>query len=103
MTRIDQLSHYATLLQTRQKARRREVFIVGGVFLIALLVAIALGLLQELRGRSLYVVFGIILALAMSYLQVWVRLQITSGNLELVDFMQRELSTRRRGDLELLR
>jgi len=95
VTRSDQLSHYGTLLQTRYKARRREVFIVGGIFLIALLAAIALGLLQELQGRSVFVVFGITLVLGLSYLQIWVRLQIVSGKLEPVDFLQGELGANR--------
>ncbi|MDX1689169.1 MAG: hypothetical protein R3248_14390 [Candidatus Promineifilaceae bacterium] len=95
MTRIDQLSHYTTLLQTRQKARRRDALIIGGIFFIALLAALALGLLEELQGRSLYVVLGITLVLGLSYLQVWVRLQVIRGNLELIDFMQRELGAGR--------
>lgn len=83
MAHVDQLAHYAALLQTRQKARRRDVLIAGGIFLIALLAAIALALLREVEGRSLYLVFGITLAIGLGYLQAWVRLQIVSGNLEL--------------------
>lgn len=92
MDHIDQLSYYAILLQTRQRARRRDTVIAGGILLVALLAVLALALLRDGEGRSLHLIFGITLAIGLGYLHAWVRLQIVRGNLELIEYIQRELN-----------
>ena len=95
MARTEQLSQYASLLKIRQKAGRRDVLIIGGVFLIAVLAAIALGLLDKFQGRSIYLLFGLILAFGLGFVQIWVRLEIINASLELVGYLQRELTANR--------
>ena len=92
MARTEQLSQYASLLKIRQKAGRRDVLIIGGVFLIAVLASIALGLLDKFQGRSIYLLFGLILAFGLGFVQIWVRLEIINASLELVGYLQRELT-----------
>jgi hypothetical protein len=92
MARTEQLSQYASLLKIRQKAGRRDVLIIGSVFLIAVLASIALGLLDKFQGRSIYLLFGLILAFGLGFVQIWVRLEIINASLELVGYLQRELT-----------
>jgi hypothetical protein len=91
----EQLSQYSSLLEIRQKARRRDAIISGSVFLIAVLATIALGLLDRLQGRSIYLVFGLILAFGLGYMQIWVRLEIINAFRELIGYLERELTANR--------
>jgi Zn-dependent protease with chaperone function len=95
MARTEQLSQYASLLKIRQKARRRDAIIIGSVFLIVVFATIALGLLDELQGRSIYLILGLTLAFGLGFVQTWVRLEIINASLELVDYLQRELTPNR--------
>lgn len=92
MHHTEPLSQYSGLLEIRQKARRRDVIIIGSVFLIAVLATIALGLLDELQGRSIYLLLGLTLAFGLGFVQIWVRLEITNASLELVDYLRRQMT-----------
>jgi hypothetical protein len=92
MDHTEPLSQYSGLLEIRQKARRRDVIIIGSVFLIAVLATIALGLLDELQGRSIYLLLGLTLAFGLGFVQIWVRLEITNASLELVDYLRRQMT-----------
>jgi hypothetical protein len=89
------LSQYASLLEIRQRAARRDAIITGGIFSIAVLATIALGLLDKLQGRSVYVVLGLLLAFGLGYIQIWVRLEIINASRELVGYLERELTASR--------
>ncbi len=91
MTLSDQLSQYTTLLRTRQKARRRDALISGGVFLVSVLVTIALGLLSELQGREIYLIMGLVITFGLSFIMIWVRLEIIKSTLEFADYIHREV------------
>lgn len=85
----DQMTQYITLLRIRQKGRRRDVRISGGVFLISILVTVALGLVGRLDGRENYLLMGLLIALGVSFFMSWVRLEILMSTLELADYVQR--------------
>ena len=95
MNRTEKLSQYASLLEIRQRAGRRDAIISGGIFLTAVLATIALGLLDKLQGRSVYLVFGLILAFGLGTMQIWVRLEITNASRELLGYLDRELAANR--------
>lgn len=95
MAATEQLSQYSSLLEIRQKARRRDALISGGIFLIAVLATLALGLFDKLQGRSVYLVLGLVLAFGLGYIQIWVRLEITNASRELVGYLERELTASR--------
>ena len=95
MSPTEKLSLCSSLLEIRQKARRRDAIITGSAFLIAAFATIALGLLDELQGRSIYLILGLILAFGLGFVQIWVRLEITNASLELVGYLQRELTANR--------
>ena len=90
MVSVDQLGQYSSLLRIRQKARRRDVRLSGGVFLVSVLITIGLGLLNGELGRSTYLLGGIIVASGLSYLTVWVRLEIINNTLELMGYLARD-------------
>jgi uncharacterized membrane protein YhhN len=78
------LENYLALLNIRRAARRRDTFVTGAVFLISFVSLIALGMLDRLTGRSLYLVVAIVVVFGIGYLQTWVRFEIIKGSIELV-------------------
>ena len=52
----NKLENYLTLLTIRRAARRRDMVVAGGIFLISFISMIALGMLDRLTGRSFYLV-----------------------------------------------
>jgi hypothetical protein len=90
MAATNPLDQYATLLRIRQKARRRDARLSGGVFLLSLLISIGWGLLSQDLGRSAYLLAGLIAAFGLSFLLVWVRLEIINHTLELIGYLERE-------------
>ena len=77
--------NYLALLIIRRTARHRETIIIGGIFLISFMSMIALGMLDRLTGRSLYLVAVMVVGFGFSYLTAWMKLQIIKGSIELID------------------
>ncbi len=86
----DPYKGYAGLLRIRQRARRRDARLSGGAFLISILATIGSGLLNEDLGRSIYLLLGLTLAFGLSFVMIWVRLEIIKAALELVGYLDRE-------------
>jgi 4-hydroxybenzoate polyprenyltransferase len=82
------LENYLTLLTIRRAARRRDAAIIGGVFVVSFMAMIALGMLDQLSGRSLYLVTALVVTFGFAYLRSWVRLQIINGSIDLIDNLQ---------------
>jgi hypothetical protein len=83
------LANYSALLQIRKRAGRRDVIIIGGLFLVTILATFSLGLLDVISGRSLYLVSGVGIAIGAGLLTTWVRLEINRSLIEFVDNLQR--------------
>ena len=81
------LENYRSLLAIRRAGRLRDTRLAGGIFLLAFLSMLALGLLDRLTGRSLYLVSALVVVFGFGYLAAWVRLEIIKGTLELIDNM----------------
>lgn len=79
------LGDYLELLKIRQAARRRDMLISAGIFLVTFISFIALGLLGGLTGRSVYLVGALIVAFGIGALTAWVRLEIINGTIELIE------------------
>jgi hypothetical protein len=92
MEEADQLEQYTKLLRIRQDGRQRDVWLSGGLFLISLLVTLGLGLLNEQAGRSLYLLAGLTTAFGLSFVMMWVRLEMIKSTLELLGYLEREKS-----------
>jgi Zn-dependent protease with chaperone function len=89
----DQLAQYTSLLRIRQTARRRDARIIGSVFLMSVLAFVALGLLGDVSGRTVYLLIGILIAFGVSFLMAWIRLKIVTSNLELAAYLQQDRHT----------
>jgi len=83
------LENYLALLAIRRAARRRDTTISGGVFIVFFTAMIALGMIDRLSGRSLYLVTAIVVPLGFAFLTTWVKLQIINGSIDLIDNLQR--------------
>ena len=76
---------YLTILAIRQVGRRRDTVIAGAVFLVSFVSLIALGMLDRLSGRTLYLVATLVACFGASYLRAWMQLEIIKGSIELID------------------
>jgi len=81
----NRLENYLALLTIRRTAGRRDTTILGGTFAVSLIVTFALGMLNQLSGRSLYLVTALVVIFGLAYLSVWVKFQIINGSIELID------------------
>jgi len=80
----NKLENCLALLIIRQAAGRRDTTILGGIFIVAFASTIALGMLDRLSARSLYLIAVMIVAFGFGYLTTWVKLEITKGSIELI-------------------
>jgi hypothetical protein len=85
----NELENYLTLLTIRRAGKRRDTLIAGGIFLVSFLSMIALGMLDRLTGRSLYLTTAMTVAFGIAYLTTWVRLEIIKGSIELIENLLR--------------
>jgi 4-hydroxybenzoate polyprenyltransferase len=52
--------NYLALLTIRRTAGRRDTTILGGIFAASFIATIALGMLNQLSGRSLYLITALV-------------------------------------------
>lgn len=84
----DRIRNYLSILEIRQKSRRWNVTILGGIFVISILATLAIGLVTGLSGRSVYLVTGVDIALGLGFVMAWVRLEIVRSFIELLSNLQ---------------
>jgi hypothetical protein len=77
--------NYLDLLKIRQLGVKRNTIILGGVFIIAFVLFIALGMLDRLSGRSLYLTSALIVIFGFGFLFTRVKLEIIKGSIELIN------------------
>lgn len=82
---MNKLENYLALLATRRVGRKRDTYIAGTIFFLALLVMISLGLLGQLNGRSVYWGVALVATSGISFLMAWVRLQLIEQSVELIN------------------
>lgn len=85
----NKLEDYAKLLKIRQKARRRDMVISGGIFLVSFISFLALRLLGAMTGRSVDLVGAMIVAFGIVSIMAWVRLEVINGTIELLENLKR--------------
>ncbi len=84
----NRLENYLALLTIRRTTGRRDTTILGGTFAVSFIATIALGMLNQLSGRSLYLVTALVVIFGLAYLTAWVKFQIINGSIELIDNLQ---------------
>jgi quinol-cytochrome oxidoreductase complex cytochrome b subunit len=83
------LENYLALLTIRRAGRRRDTYIVGGIFIISFISMSALGMLDRLSERSMVIVAATVFCFGFAYLTTWVRLEIIKGTMELIETLLR--------------
>jgi hypothetical protein len=81
----NKFENYKALLTIRRAARRRDMVVTGGIFLISFMSMIALGMLDRLTERSLYLITAMVVCFGLGYLTTWVKLEIIKGSIGLID------------------
>jgi len=84
----DRIRNYLSLLEIRQRSRRWNVIFLGGIFVVSILSTLAFGLVTGLNGRSVYLITGIDIALGLSFVTAWVRLEIVRNSIDLLNNLQ---------------
>jgi len=83
------IENYLSILKFHQKAGQRDVNILAGISLVLFIVSFAFGMLDQISGRSLYIVGAILIVLGFSSLMAWVKLQITNASIEVMENLTR--------------
>ncbi len=81
------LADYLALLTIRQAVGRRDATILGGVFAIFFIATITLGMLDQISGRSLVLVTGLVVIFGIGYLASWVKFQIINSSIEFINYL----------------
>jgi len=84
----DRIENYLSILEIRRQSRRWNVIFLGGIFILAILATLALGLAGSLNNRSVYLIAGVDIALGLSFIWAWVRLEIVRSSIELLKNLQ---------------
>jgi hypothetical protein len=85
----ERIQNYLSILEIRQKSRRWNVTILGGIFSVIILATLAVGLVAGLNGRSVYLITGLDIVLGLTFFMAWVRLEIVRSSIELLNNIQK--------------
>ncbi len=80
----NKLENYLDLLKIRQKGRRRDAYVFGGIFWLTLIAELILLLTGQLTGRAIVIVSGLEVVIGIAYLMAWVRLEQVRNNIDLI-------------------
>lgn len=82
------IQNYLSILEIRQRSRRWNVIVSGGVFVVILLATLSVGLVSGLGDRSVYMIAGVDIVLGLVFIMAWVRLEIVRGAIDLLNNLQ---------------
>jgi len=80
--------NYLDILKVRQSTRRRDVIIMGAIFLFSFISMIAIGLVSGLGSREIYLVGAMNVVFMIIFVMAWVRLEIIKGTIDLLNNLQ---------------
>jgi hypothetical protein len=81
----ESVKNYVALLKIRHAAYRRNTLILGGFFAVILAAIIITGLPSGEVNRSIYIIFGVLVANGIGLIVTWTRLEITRETLQLLE------------------
>ena len=84
------LKSYLNILEIRLQAARRNMRLIGLIFILSLLAFFAFGILGRLEGLELYVISPILVAFALGYIHSLIKYETTKVLHELVDKLAQE-------------
>ena len=85
MSHSDRNLEYLELLKTRWSAQKRNTRVIGVVGFIVFLLTLSTGLVRGLGTREVYLLAGLNVVLILNFVMTWVRLEVLSQNIELID------------------
>ncbi|MGD0575806.1 MAG: hypothetical protein ABSB61_10645 [Anaerolineales bacterium] len=89
MSPHDQLVEYAGLLRIRQKAYRRDAWIIGGILFLSLVGDFVFAQTNSVSSRDAILALPLVIALGAGYATASARLEMTNAFLDLVATLQR--------------
>jgi hypothetical protein len=78
------MENYLDLLKIRQKGRRRDAVILGGIFWLVFIALVFLLITGQLTGRTKIIVAAMEVVFGAAYLMAWVRLEVTRNTIDLI-------------------
>lgn len=78
------MENFLELLKIRQKGRRRDSYLLGGIFWLVFVVLVFLLLTDQLEGKALTIVIALEVVFGMAYLMAWVRLEEVKNTIDLI-------------------
>jgi hypothetical protein len=84
MENANRLDSYLALLEVRKRANRRNVFIAGGLFLIAILSTTGTLLFTDWNERSIWLMGVFAVLFSINFVMTWAKYEITNEKIELV-------------------
>ena len=90
MISSEHCQQYAILLRIRQKAARRDSFILGAIWGISLAAAFVYNFFSELNSAGVFLALVLLILLGFGFVLQLARLETLRHMLEMVDFLQRE-------------
>lgn len=82
---LNKIGSYLNLLSIRKSAKQRDSYIIGGIFWISFISLVFLSLSNQLSGRSQIIVGAMVVVFGLSYMMIWVRLEMIKNMIDLVE------------------
>ncbi len=88
MLTTDRLDRYVTLLAIRRSAAKRNALIIGALLLVSVLIGVALNVVTEPNGRSLFLETALTIMLGLGFVAAWSRYEAIEAIVELANELQ---------------
>ncbi len=85
MNDAEKRKNYRDLLLIRKAARKRDSWITGAICLLSIVGTVGIGLVTGLGSREAYLLAGSNLVFVIAFLMAWVRLEVISNTIELLN------------------
>ena len=69
------IKSYLDLLEIRRRAARRNMLVIGTVFILSLLAFFTLGMIGRIEGLELFVISSILIAFAIGFISSLIRFE----------------------------
>ena len=79
------IKSYLELLEIRHRAVRRNMLVIGTVFIISLVAFFTLGMIGRMEGLEIFVISPILVSFALGFLSSLIRLEIIKAVREFGD------------------
>jgi hypothetical protein len=85
MSVSDPFNGYLGVLEIRRSAYRRNMILAGGLFVMAFILTIGVGLVTGWEQRGIYIMAVFNVLFLIGYLMAWTRHEVVKQEIELLD------------------